>query len=95
MNPALQSISTLAALETLRAAGFSFSAPACARLQLLTVAEVADLLAFERRKVERMVQSGEFPGARMIGSDIRIPVGDVEALIARAPLVFPPLKAAA
>lgn len=78
----------LAALETLRSAGWVFSAPAAQRLQMLTVNDVAGLLGFDRRKVERMAKSGEFPGARQIGSDVRIPVADVEAMIERAPRVF-------
>ncbi|MDI3512755.1 MAG: Helix-turn-helix domain [Betaproteobacteria bacterium] len=81
-------IQQLAAMEVLRASGWTFSGPAQGRLQLMTVAEVASVLAFCRRSIERMLDAGEFPGARRFGSEIRIPVADVEALIARQPLAW-------
>jgi excisionase family DNA binding protein len=77
-----------AAMETLRAAGWVFSGPSAGRLQLMTINEVAAVLSFGRRHIERMLDAGEFPGARQFGSEIRIPCSDVEALIARQPLAF-------
>lgn len=80
-------IQQFAAMETLRASGWVFTGPAQGRLQLLTLGEVSAVLAFSRRHLERMLSQGEFPGARRFGSEIRIPLSDVEALIARQPLV--------
>lgn len=76
-----------AAMETLRAAGWVFAGPASSRLQLMTVNEVAAVLSFGRRHIERLLDAGEFPGAIHFGQEIRIPITDVEALVARQPRV--------
>lgn len=87
------SIHVWAALDTLRRAGFSVAAPSSARLHQMTVTEVAELLKFDRRTVQRWIDAGEFPGARMFGTDIRIPVSDVESFIARRPAAARPVFA--
>lgn len=77
-----------AAMETLRASGWVFTGPAAVRLQLMTINEVAALLSFGRRHIERLIEAGEFPGARQFGQEVRIPFSDVEALITRQPRAF-------
>lgn len=74
-----------AALETLRAAGWTVQAPAAMRLQLLTIAEVAELLRFSTGTVKRLVADGHFPGAVLVGTDTRIPQASLESFIARQP----------
>lgn len=77
-------------METLRDAGWVFSGPAQGRLQLLTIAEVCAITSFSRRHVDGLLKAGQFPEARHFGSEVRIPIGDLEAFIARQPRVFAP-----
>jgi excisionase family DNA binding protein len=76
-NP--QQSDVLRAVETLRAAGFVFAAPAGARL--LTVDAAADRMSVSASTIRAWVRRDLLPGATMLpGGDLRIPVADLERI---------------
>lgn len=89
-------IQVLAAARTLSAAGWSITCPALDRLRAVSISQAAEALGFDRRKMASLVERGEFPGARRVDDDIRIPVSDLAAWWDRQPAAasFSALKAA-
>ena len=83
-------IAVVAAARTLSEAGWSINAPALERLRLTSISQAAEALAFDRKKVAALVARGEFPGALRIDGDVRIPVADIGAFLARQPRAFSP-----
>ena len=76
-----ESPDVLRALEVLRSAGFVFVAPKA--LRLVSVAEAAAMLSVSGSTIRQWQRLGRLPGAAMLpGGDLRIPVGDLEAIVA-------------
>lgn len=68
------------AVQTLRAAGFVFAAPAGGS-RLLTVDNAADRMSVSSSTVRAWVRRGLLPGATMLpGGDLRIPQSDLERI---------------
>ena len=78
-------IQVLAAPRTLSDAGWSLTCPGLDRLRAVSITQAAEALGFDRRKVAQLVERGEFPGARRIDGDVRIPVADLAAWWDRQP----------
>jgi len=73
----------LRAVETLRAAGFVFSPASQPAPRLLTVDAAADRLSVSASTIRSWLKRGLLPHATMLpGGDLRIPVGDLEAIVA-------------
>jgi len=73
--------SVLRAVETLRGAGFLLVAPR--PLRLLSVGAAAELLSVSTTTIRQWQRAGRLPGATMLpGGDLRIPMADIEAIIA-------------
>jgi len=69
----------VAAIETLRSAGFLFASPR--HLRLVSVRAAGAMLSVSASTVRLWQRQGRFPGATMLpGGDLRIPVQDIEAL---------------
>jgi excisionase family DNA binding protein len=82
-------------MSTNRTTSSSTPAPGIpARVQLLTVAQVAQALAVCRHTVRRWIGRGHFPGALVLpGGDVRIPLVELERFQARQALAFSPQEA--
>lgn len=77
-------------MSTNRTTSSSTPAPGIpARVQLLTVAQVATALAVCRHTVRRWIGRGHFPGAIVLpGGDVRVPLVELERFQARQALAF-------
>lgn len=82
MSPSRTQI--VAAIETLGAAGFSFSGPASERLALLSSARVAQLLDVGPAKAREIIRA--LPGSVMLpGGDLRCRAAELERWVDEHP----------
>ncbi len=77
-------VQVVAAIETLSAAGFSFSGPAAERISLLSSSRVAELLDVSMARARDIMR--DLPGSVMLpGGDLRCRVQELERWLDRHP----------